>query len=129
MKKVMVRAWEIARQAARTFGGKVREFFAESLKMAWKEMKATVVYCDRKEVKEVSADFVKVINERINVLRGKGKEKTAQNYVTVINLALAKANANDNIFKMMDSINNGNTGLKFSDVVNGIIARYSYILK
>ena len=38
-KQVMTRAWEIARAAQVLFGGKVREFFAEALRMAWKEIK------------------------------------------------------------------------------------------
>ena len=39
MKKVMVRAWSIAKEAVVKFGGKVKEFFAEALKMAWAEVK------------------------------------------------------------------------------------------
>lgn len=39
MKKVMVRAWEIAREAVNKFGGKVKEFFQQALIMAWKEVK------------------------------------------------------------------------------------------
>lgn len=39
MKKVMVRAWEIAREGAKKFGGKAIEYIAEALKLAWKEVK------------------------------------------------------------------------------------------
>ena len=39
MKKVMVRAWEIAREAVKKFGGKVKEFFQQALIMAWEEVK------------------------------------------------------------------------------------------
>lgn len=39
MKKVMVRAWEIAREGAKKFGGKVIEYLAEALRMAWAEVK------------------------------------------------------------------------------------------
>lgn len=35
----MTRAWEIARKGAKEFGGKVVEYFAEALKLAWKEIK------------------------------------------------------------------------------------------
>lgn len=42
MKKVMVRAWEIAKQAVIKFGGKVKEYFAQSLTMAWAEVKNSV---------------------------------------------------------------------------------------
>ncbi|WP_203363104.1 hypothetical protein [Bacillus sp. REN10] len=39
---VMTRAWEIAKAAVVKFGGKVKEYFAESLKLAWKEVKNAV---------------------------------------------------------------------------------------
>lgn len=38
-KKVMTRAWEIAKQAVVTFGGKARQYMSEALRMAWKEIK------------------------------------------------------------------------------------------
>lgn len=40
MKNVMTMAWEIARKGAAQFGGKVKEYFAEALKMAWAEVKS-----------------------------------------------------------------------------------------
>lgn len=39
MKNVMTRAWKIAREGAAKFGGKVKEYFAEALRMAWAEIK------------------------------------------------------------------------------------------
>lgn len=42
MKEVMVRAWEIAKKAAKKFGGKAIEYIAGSLKMAWAEVKRGV---------------------------------------------------------------------------------------
>lgn len=36
-KQIMKRAWEIARSGQKQFGGKVREFFSEALKIAWAE--------------------------------------------------------------------------------------------
>lgn len=38
----MVRAWGIAREGQSKFGGKVKEYFAEALKMAWAEAKGKV---------------------------------------------------------------------------------------
>ena len=35
----MVRAWEIAKEGVKKFGGKVKEYFAMALKLAWKEAK------------------------------------------------------------------------------------------
>lgn len=40
MRNIMKRAWEIAREGQKNFGGKVKEYFAESLKIAWAEVKA-----------------------------------------------------------------------------------------
>ncbi|MCM3699173.1 hypothetical protein [Paenibacillus macerans] len=42
MKNVMARAWEIARAAVTKFGGKVKEYFAQALAQAWKEVKTKV---------------------------------------------------------------------------------------
>lgn len=39
MKNIMKRAWEIAKSGVEKFGGKVKEYFAEALKMAWAEAK------------------------------------------------------------------------------------------
>jgi hypothetical protein len=39
MKNVMSRAWEIAKEGADIYGGKVREYFATALRLAWKEIK------------------------------------------------------------------------------------------
>ncbi|EIT85926.1 hypothetical protein A374_08824 [Fictibacillus macauensis ZFHKF-1] len=39
MKNVMVRAWAIAKEAVNKFGGKVKEYFAQALAMAWAESK------------------------------------------------------------------------------------------
>lgn len=41
MKKIMMRAWEIVRNAVAQFGGKAREYMAEALRMAWAEAKGT----------------------------------------------------------------------------------------
>ena len=41
-KEIMKKAWEIAREGQKAFGGKVSEYFAESLKMAWDQAKNTV---------------------------------------------------------------------------------------
>lgn len=43
MKNVMSRAWEIAREAVKTFGGSVKSYIAEALRMAWAEVKEVKV--------------------------------------------------------------------------------------
>ena len=42
LKNIMTRAWEIAREAVANFGGKVREYIAEAMKMAWAETRSAV---------------------------------------------------------------------------------------
>lgn len=42
MKNVMTIAWEIAKEAVAKFGGKVKEYFAQSLKIAWATIKSEV---------------------------------------------------------------------------------------
>lgn len=39
LKAIMSRAWEISRMAQGMWGGKVKDFFTESLKIAWAEVK------------------------------------------------------------------------------------------
>lgn len=43
MKKVMVRAWEIAREAATKFGGSAAEYMSEALRQAWAESRMVVI--------------------------------------------------------------------------------------
>lgn len=38
-KEIMIKAWKIAREGQKAFGGKVSEYFAEALKMAWAQAK------------------------------------------------------------------------------------------
>lgn len=41
-KEIMVNAWKIAKEGRKAFGGKVSEYFAEALKMAWAQAKNTI---------------------------------------------------------------------------------------
>lgn len=43
MKKVMMRAWEIARAAATKFGGSAAEYMSEALRQAWAESRMVVI--------------------------------------------------------------------------------------
>lgn len=40
MKKIMMRAWEIAKQAVKKFGGRAIEYIAMALRNAWEEAKS-----------------------------------------------------------------------------------------
>lgn len=41
-RNIMVNAWTIAKEGQKTFGGKVSEYFAQALKMAWAQAKNTI---------------------------------------------------------------------------------------
>lgn len=41
-RNIMVNAWRIAREGQKTFGGKVSEYFAQALKMAWAQAKSSI---------------------------------------------------------------------------------------
>lgn len=58
-KQVMTRAWEIAKEAVKNFGGKVKEFFRQALIMAWEEVKGVV----KMTVNDIQELAVKAVNE------------------------------------------------------------------
>lgn len=41
-KEIMSNAWKIAKEGQKAFGGKVSEYFAEALKMAWAQAKNSI---------------------------------------------------------------------------------------
>lgn len=107
MKNVMTRAWEIAKEAVVKFGGKVKEYFALSLRQAWSEMKK-------------GANKMEKVYEVIN------KE------IEKFNLSYDEDNATDNQkeytkkFEGLDHINTTKTNAKnswdFSKTIESILA-------
>ena len=97
MRKVMNRAWEIARKGQEKFGGKVSEYFAEALKMAWAEAKQASkpeFTGSPKQVKwanDVYPKVAKMVNELIAEVEeyAKRKSEATQNafnrYVELVN--------------------------------------------
>ena len=63
MKQIMKRAWEIAKEAARKFGGRACEYIALAMKEAWKEIRT----------------MKKDITERIDELTGLGFNRWQKN--------------------------------------------------
>lgn len=63
MKKVMMRAWEIAKRAAAKFGGRAIEYIGMALRDAWKEIRS----------------MVSDITERIEELEAKGFKRWQKN--------------------------------------------------
>ncbi|MGD7007636.1 hypothetical protein [Metabacillus sp. 84] len=76
MKNVMVKAWEIARKGQKQFGGKIKEYFAQALQMAWnivkKEMTKTnfpqtfnkIEKAAEKQAKEFFAEYLNTMKAR-----------------------------------------------------------------
>lgn len=63
MKQVMVKAWELAKNGVKKFGGNVKQYFASALAIAWKELKTMsqaigkieFPYCKKYEVCAVAS--------------------------------------------------------------------------
>lgn len=86
MKKVMVRAWEIAKEGQKRFGGKAIEYIAKAMKMAWKEVKNNDVEIKYHEyakkngvlwfiVNDVEGIEVNYLTEEYSVFDGKTRIK------------------------------------------------------
>ena len=59
MKNVMVKAWEIARKGAARFGGSVKSYFAQALKMAW-----AIVKQGQTSTAELKAYFIGLVEQQ-----------------------------------------------------------------
>jgi len=70
----MTRAWEIAREGVAKFGGKVKEYFAQALVMAWAEIKKGVkkVKTHFEAYKEVKTFSKQHFAEYVNDMKSKG---------------------------------------------------------
>jgi len=69
MKNVMKKAWEIARDGVRKFGGIVTEYFAEALRMAWaivkKGMETIQLIGSEKQIKwakDIRKELVEIVD-------------------------------------------------------------------
>lgn len=61
---LMAKAWEIARKGQNQFGGNVKEYFAQALKMAWSIVKGEKFAMEAKEMNKPSYDeVIKLVNE------------------------------------------------------------------
>lgn len=69
MRKVMVKAWEIARKGQSKFGGKVSEYLSAALKMAW-----ALVKKGAEKVKELPT----IVAKRAEELFDSGDQPTMQ---------------------------------------------------
>lgn len=72
MKNVMTRAWDIAKAGQKKFGGKVKEYFAQALVMAWAETKSP-----KKSLKEIAQMIQEKVSStvQVNVWEKYGKKR------------------------------------------------------
>ena len=101
---VMKQAWKIAKEAVMKFGGKAREYFALSLKQAWKQARIENMIAVFKAAKikmkgtkrqvevafEIRAEYQMTIEKRAAEMRGFLK---TQEQFEALNAALAKVEA------------------------------------
>lgn len=117
MKQIMKRAWELAKQGVVKFGGKVREYFAASLSIAWKEIKGMEVKLNEavafetgsekqqkwaNEIREriVAATATQLLpnieamkNLRVNMAKNGRTEKAVAVYIEVYNSIMNETSA------------------------------------
>lgn len=78
MKKVMSRAWTIARQGQSKFGGQVKEYFAAALKMAWKEVKTQASLLQK--AKDLYTGYINnILNKGGKLVSQKGTDYVIEN--------------------------------------------------
>lgn len=108
MKKVMVRAWEIAKEAVIKFGGNVKEFFRQALIIAWAEVKAPklIKVVAPAKVAKLAENFVNEMN-RLNEKAFNAGKLTSEkiNESTVI---INKFFANQPYWAVKAMMNDGN---------------------
>ena len=134
MKNVMTRAWQIAREAVKNFGGKVKEFFSQSLKMAWKEAKGGVKMVElkgsEKQVKWATAIREKMIACIANYENLTGCERVAE-CVSIVKSIKEKVLAEENsawFIENRDLINEQKRLNNSNEIVDVIYLNYEHEL-
>jgi hypothetical protein len=111
MQNVMRKAWEIAREGQKKFGGKVRDYFAEALRVAWRIVKEMGKATDRLK------DIVKEATGR--EWKKYGKHRV---YIDASIKVIDQKNVNGNVVGIARSIE----GSWYYDVPTGEMYRQSY---
>lgn len=81
---VMKKAWEIARKGQKQFGGKVKEYFAQALKMAWTIVKKGMEYVQL--AKEEFMNEIRNTGKFEGFLTCKNEFKNTQKIIVVADL-------------------------------------------
>lgn len=79
MKNVMTRAWAIAKAGQKNFGGKVKEYFAQALVIAWSEKKSM-----DNQLAAIKAKGLSIYNEYVKSLLNRGAELVSKTGTDVV---------------------------------------------
>lgn len=97
MKNVMIRAWEIAKEGQKKFGGKVSEYLSEAMKMAWEIEKEQVTLTVKKTMNEIAEELQSKLNGvKINVWENYGKRRIYVNKGFKNQVAMLEFDQDDN---------------------------------
>lgn len=122
-KQVMVRAWELARQGVKNFGGKVVDFFRSALAIAWKEAKGGVKMVGSEKQVKWATEIVSNVNKALEAVNGV--------IYGVSNIPESVATEAEEAVKNIKSIINSGSAVKIINAykgVNGQLENDLYVL-
>jgi len=97
MRNVMIRAWEIAKEGQKKFGGKVSEYLSEAMKMAWAIEKGQVTLTVKKTMNEIAEELQNKLNGvKVNVWENYGKRRIYVNKGFKNQVAMLEFDQDDN---------------------------------
>lgn len=79
-KTLMARAWAIAKKAVKNFGGKVKEYLSQAMKMAWSELKELTVVVYRKKEDDYKNIYYNIAIGNLEEKKNKKEEVYYQGY-------------------------------------------------
>ena len=93
----MIRAWEIAKEGQKKFGGKVSEYLSEAMKMAWAIEKGQVTLTVKKTMNEIAEELQNKLNGvKVNVWENYGKRRIYVNKGFKNQVAMLEFDQDDN---------------------------------
>ena len=93
----MTRAWEIAKEGQKKFGGKVSEYLSEAMKMAWAIEKGQVTLTVKKTMNEIAEELQnKLDGLKVNVWENYGKRRIYVNKGFKNQVAMLEFDQDDN---------------------------------
>ena len=123
---VMKKAWEIAKEAVTRFGGKVKEYIAEAMRMAWAEIKAVAgsvkkIMENTKEYFISRAETIAAVSEggdytysvKVNDWNNYGKSRT---YISIVETRTNSKHYATKKYGYFDNMTNEYVAEKYGDL-------------